>query len=60
VIVALPPTEWKRRYATALAAGSGMSQELAQKAADDAFALSDEYLTPEDAAAEELSYWSAA
>jgi hypothetical protein len=49
--------EWKRRYAKVLIEQGGLSQDKANQAAEDAIELADEFLTPEDAAADEMSYW---
>lgn len=58
MIAILTPTEWKRRYIAQLIAGGGIPIKTAQQAADDAFEIAEEWMTPEDAAIEELSFWS--
>ena len=51
------PGEWKRRYAAVMVRDGGLDAKAANEAAEQAFILADEYLTPEDAAADEMSYW---
>lgn len=53
----LSPDEWKRRYARALIEQGGLDEPTAQQAAETAVEDADAWLTPEDSAHEEMTYW---
>lgn len=50
--------EWKSRYARRLVERGGLDEPTAAEAAESAIDDADDWLTPEDAADEEMSCWA--
>ncbi len=51
--------EWKRRYAERLVSVGGLPQTEADAAAEVAVEHASDWMSPEDAANEEMTYWAA-
>lgn len=50
--------EWRRRYAQVLIDEGGLDRLTAFQAAEAGLEMADDWLTPEDAAREEMTYWA--